>query len=62
MTTTTSTERVVVLDRALRSNTAGVGARIATLLVDAGFVRGTLSADHALGSAVGRNALVVRQA
>ena len=53
---------VVVDHLALGGGPAGPGARVAALLVDAGQVTGALAGCPALGPAVGRAALVPRQA
>ena len=47
---------------ALGRGPAGPGARVAALLVDAGQVTGALAGCPALGLAVGRAALMARQA
>ena len=52
----------VVDHLALSGGDAGLGARVVALLVDAGQVTGALSGCPALGLAVGRAALIARQA
>ena len=53
---------VVVDNVAAGLDTAGSRAGVQTLLSDTRLDLGALGADHALGSAVGRSALIARQA
>lgn len=54
--------RHVADDLALGELATGSGTGIAALLIQAGQVRGTVRVDHALGSALGWDTKVARQA
>lgn len=61
VSSTTAADRAVVDDVAFRIQTAGSGARVLALLVDAGLAQGTFRAHGAFRSTTWRSSYIVRK-